>query len=123
MTDPVEQQAGVVVDSVSIDVRGRMIEFLVPEFAQLALIQHQGRVLASDDVDGRKAERAFSLVYRTIRSWVLVEADLDYIEDLLADRQVSMEEILSLVTGKMKERSEGAQKPVVRRGRPRKAAR
>jgi hypothetical protein len=123
MTNPVEQ-AEAIIETVTVDLKGRPVQFLTPDFAQLALIQHQGRIISGDNVGVDKVQRALSLVYRTIRSWVLVDTDLEYIEDLLADREMALEEILTKVMAEFKRLEEGLQaqqKPVVRRGRPRKA--
>lgn len=120
MTDPVTA-AEIVVDTVDVDIQGRVITFLTPDFGQLALIQHQGRILASDNVTGDRAQRALSLVYRSIRSWVLKEIDLDYIDDLVADRALSLEDVLRQIMTQIKTAAEPT-KPVARRGRPRKSA-
>ena len=101
-------------------------KFHMPDFGQLAMVQHQGRLLTRDQVNAEQGARAMSLVYRSIRSWIVEPNDQDRLEDLIADGETSIEGVFSEMMKSVKA-SNDAEAPttgpvVVRRGRPRKAA-
>jgi hypothetical protein len=102
-------------------INGRDVKAVRPEVGQLALVQHQARILQRDGASRVQAERALSLVYRVVRGAIVDEADLDFIEDGIADKELTIEGVLrAIVTAAEEATAEEAPKPVVRRGRPRK---
>lgn len=102
-------------------INGRDVKVVRPEVGQLALVQHQARILQRDGASRAQAERALSLVYRVVRGAIVDDADLDFIEDGIADKELTIEGVLrAIVTAAEETNAEEAPKPVVRRGRPRK---
>lgn len=100
---------------------GRDIKVVRPEVGQLALVQHQARILQREGATKAQAERALSLVYRVVRGAIVEADDLDFIEDGIADKELSIEGVLrSIVTAAEEVAATETPKPVVRRGRPRK---
>lgn len=104
-------------------INGREVKVQKPELGQLALVQHQARVLQKDNVTKEQGERALSLVYRVVRTAIVGQEDLDFIEDEIADRALTIQDALRAIVSAAEEQAEAEEaKPVVRRGRPRKKA-
>lgn len=119
MTTPVEDEV------LTFDLVGQETKFHIPDFGQLAMVQHQGKLLTRDGINANEASRALTLVYRSIRSWFAEEADKDRFDDLLADGDVRIETALQqmMTAIKAEEKTKAPTTgPVVRRGRPRKSA-
>ena len=107
------------------EIAGVAFKFKQPEPGQMALISHHAQILIKDGVTRSQAERALSLIYRSVLSWVQGADDKMAIEDLIADGETSIENILTtiLATTRANQEAEAEEaKPVVRRGRPRKRA-
>jgi hypothetical protein len=102
------------------------VKFREPDPGQLALVSHQARILTKGDkLTKGEAERALSLVYRTVMSWLPGADDKMAVEDMIADGDTVIEDVLrSLLSAanEARESEAGEEKPVVRRGRPRKRA-
>ena len=123
MTETVERPQDFILE---FDLGGTATKFHMPDFGQLAMVQHQARVLTRDGVGADQGARAMSLVYRSIRSWIVEVADKDRMEDLIADGDVTIEDMFSAMMKSVKASNDAETAPttgpVVRRGRPRKAA-
>jgi hypothetical protein len=92
--------------------QGKDIKIVPPDYGQLALLQHQSRVLQRDNV---------TLVYRVVRSSIPEPDDILLVEEALADRTVSMGELIKfIVSAASAVEDDEPVKPVVKRGRPRK---
>lgn len=103
--------------------QGADIKVIPPDFGQLALLQHQAQILQRDNVDLEAGKRALGLVYRVIRSAIPEADDIVRVEEALADRTVSILDLMKLIVeASSRVPDEEPTKPVVRRGRPRKTA-
>ncbi len=107
------------------EIAGVTFKFKQPDPGQMALISHHAQILTKDEVTRSQAERALSLIYRSVLSWV-PDADTKVaVEDLIADGDASIEDILRAILAATRANQEAEAedaKPVVRRGRPRKRA-
>jgi hypothetical protein len=104
--------------------KGRELLVQIPDFGQFGLLQHQSRVLQKDNITDQEAVRAVSVSYRILLSCFPDVDDKNYVEDLIADREVDMIGLTRFVLDASKKIADEfeAPKPAVRRGRPRKAA-
>jgi hypothetical protein len=101
--------------------QGKDIKIVPPDYGQLALLQHQTRVLQRDNVTLEDGKRALALVYRVVRSSIPEPDDILLVEEALADRTVSMGELIKfIVSAASAVEDDEPVKPVVKRGRPRK---
>lgn len=109
---------------VTLPLRGRDIKLDPPDLGQLALLQHQARIMARDDVTREQGVRALDLAYRIVRSTLADEESRDYVNDLIADKEITIVELVQAMMEAVKKQNEEAEEktPAVRRGRPRKKA-
>ena len=108
--------------AVPISLGDRDVMVTPPELGQLALLQHQVRVLKRDNVTKEEGARALDLAFRIARGRIVSKGDKDYVDDLLADGDLDLKGLVVAVIESVKQQPADAEdvKPVVRRGRPRK---
>jgi hypothetical protein len=117
MTEPISPVA-------LVPYQGKDIKVIVPDYGQLALLQYQANILTKDNVTKEEGKRALGLVYRVVRSSIPEPDDANLVEDALADRSITMGEVIKLIVSAADRvpDEETPAKPVVKRGRPRKTA-
>lgn len=86
---------------------------------QLLLMSRDAELLGRDNVEPRQKLRAAGFIMDTFESAIVTEADREYVLGLARSGEIELEDMLVVLSAFREE--EAPVKPVVRRGRPRKA--
>lgn len=102
-------------------IRGRSVVVRKLHDAQFGLLVREANVVrrASAEQDAARVIRATDLLMRTLASAIVQEEDKEWLDDLMADGEIEMSDLLSVIRV-FSEDQEEQPKPAVRRGRPAK---
>jgi hypothetical protein len=97
-----------------VDINGRNVTLRQLTSTNIMQLQHEATILQHDHIDIERKKKSMDRVFRILRSAV-AEDDREYVEDLMADGDLDMQRLVTLVLRLHKE-NEPTQ-PKVRRGR------
>jgi hypothetical protein len=100
-----------------VPVHGRNIVIRRLIDAQLMQMNHESELLQRDDVGMDRKRKGMERMFRALLSVVVQPTDRDYMEDLMADGELDLRELVSFATSFLTEDTP-AGPPKVRRGRP-----
>lgn len=99
----------------AIPVHGRDILVKPVKDVQLVQMNHEVAITQSSNADNVRKMKAVDRIHRILLSVVIEDADKDFIEDLMADGELKMEDLLEFISAFNDEK---VPKKAVRRGRP-----
>lgn len=101
-------------------VKGRDVQVRRLNSVQFMQLQHEATVLEGDRYDTARKRKSLDRAFRIIHSTFVDEDDHEYIQDLIADGELTMRELVRIVIqasrGSKEDEKQVAQ---IRRGRPR----
>lgn len=64
---------------------------------QLMQLNHEAAVLQRDDLTAARLQKGLDRVYRTLTSTVVKEEDSDFLQDLMADGDLDIKELIEFI--------------------------
>jgi hypothetical protein len=93
-----------------------VIRALLP--AQMLQMQHEARLMESSMVDTTRKIKSLERVHRGLLSTIVQDSDRDFVEDLMIDGKIELEDLMNAVLD-LTGAPSPEKKPKVRRGRTR----
>ena len=108
------------IETRTVNIQGRDIVIKRISDTQLIQLNHEAAVMQRDNLDPVRLRKGMDRVFRALTSTVVGEEDADFLQDLMADGDLDLRELIEFITSFHKDQAPANGPVKVRRGRPAK---